>query len=69
MFMTTSGVREESPNHKIMCRLCKDTISPSEQHEKVACKCGEIFIENTGVRGARNLNNIIDSTEQEGLIE
>ena len=48
------------------CRLCDDEIVSKHRHDFVWCKCGEIFTDGGTDylrRGAKDLENIIDTSE------
>lgn len=48
------------------CRLCHDEIESKNRHDFVMCKCGEISVDGGNdyfKRSARNLENLIDTSE------
>ncbi len=54
-------------SNKAQCRKCKDIIESKHRHDFVACKCGEIFVDGGKDyirRGAKDLTNIIDLSEE-----
>lgn len=51
------------------CKLCNDEIESKHRHDFVSCSCGEIFVDGGKSyirRGAKDLNNIIDTSITEG---
>lgn len=55
--------------NRCKCRLCGDVIESKHVHDFVRCKCGEIFTDGGDEyvhRGANDLNNIIDLSDDDG---
>lgn len=51
------------------CKLCGDEIESVHRHDFKSCSCGEIFVDGGKSyirRGAKDLNNIIDTSITEG---